>query len=75
MVEDGAPGHKGYAVRYRDLNGLDSLQWLAQSPDLNLIGALWMDMETELGETWGRYRDFGSLLGSCLGVYPSGAVG
>ena len=40
VVEDGAPGHKGYAVRYQDLNGLDSLQWPAQSPDINLIETL-----------------------------------
>ena len=32
---------------------MDVIDWLAQSPDLNLIDALWMDMETELGETWG----------------------
>ena len=26
VVEDGAPGHKKYAIQYRELNGLESLQ-------------------------------------------------
>ena len=57
MVEDGAPGHQKHAKAYRKLNEMDVVDWPAQSPDLNLIEALWMDMETELGETWGRVGD------------------
>ena len=37
-----------------------------------------MDMETELGETWGRVGDIEVLeacFEGCLGVYPTGAVG
>ena len=65
MVEDGAPGCKGYAVRYRGLNGLDSLQWPAVSRSKYLIEVLWVDMETELGETWGRVGDI-EVLEACL---------
>lgn len=61
IVEDGAPGHKGAARRYRELNEMESIKWPAQSPDLNLIEALWLDMESELGETWGRIADIPAL--------------
>lgn len=61
VVEDGAPGHKKFAIQYRKLNEMDVIDWPAQSPDLNLIEALWMDMETELGETWGRVGDVQTL--------------
>jgi len=61
VMEDGAPGHKGFATQYRLRNGMESIRWPAQSPDLNPIEALWLDMENELGETWGRIADLGTL--------------
>ena len=54
VQEDNAPGHKGYAKAYRELNGMETLEWLAESPDLNPVGACWGDVEMELGEIWGR---------------------
>ena len=57
VVEDGAPGHQGYAKLCCQRNNLDSLPWPAQSPDLNLIEALWSDIEQELGELYGRIHD------------------
>ncbi|KAF8533161.1 hypothetical protein BDD12DRAFT_762670, partial [Trichophaea hybrida] len=59
--EDGAPGHKKYATIYRNLNEMDVIMWPAQSPDLNLIEALWGDMETELDEIWGRVSHIKTL--------------
>ncbi|KAG0635220.1 hypothetical protein HOY80DRAFT_1140058 [Tuber brumale] len=61
VIEDGAPGHKDYSIQYRNLNVLEATKWPAQSPDLNLIEALWLDMENELGETWGRIGDIKTL--------------
>lgn len=40
---------------------MEVLDWPPQSADLNLIEALWGDMETELGETFGRIADLEKL--------------
>ncbi|RPA97112.1 hypothetical protein L873DRAFT_1836523 [Choiromyces venosus 120613-1] len=54
VVEDGTPGHQKYAIKYQKLNEMDTIKWPLQSLDLNLIESFWLDMETELGEIWGR---------------------
>ena len=58
---DNAPGHKGYAKAYRELNGMEALEWPAELRDLNLIEACWGDVETELGKIWGRAADVEAL--------------
>ena len=69
VVEDGAPEHKGFSIRYGDLNGIETTHWPAQSPDLNLIEHLWLDMENELGETWGRIGDIATLEAALTAVW------
>ena len=61
VVEDGAPGHNGVSRESRRINEVDSLPWPAQSPDFNLIEALWGDLEVELGEKYGRISDLDLL--------------
>jgi len=61
VQEDNAPGHKGYSNRYRALNGMETLEWPAQSPGLNPIESVWREIETELGEIWGRAEDIEAL--------------
>jgi transposase len=54
VAEDNAPGHRGHALDCRDRHNISALQWPAQSPDLNLIEAVWQEMENYLGPHYER---------------------
>ncbi|RPA76828.1 hypothetical protein BJ508DRAFT_213303, partial [Ascobolus immersus RN42] len=71
VVEDGASRHKGHAKRAREAYALPCVQWPPQSPDLNLIEALWGDMEVFLGQNWGRAKNETELLQMCEAAWAS----
>lgn len=71
VVEDGAPGHKGAAKEYREQCGVDNIQWPAQSPDLNLIEAVWQEMENNLGAIWGRSTSIAAIQEQCRYVWDT----
>lgn len=56
-MEDNAYRHRGVAIACREINEVESIEWPPQSADLNLIEALWADIETELGVTIGLVQD------------------
>jgi hypothetical protein len=60
-MEDGASCHKGFSFEYHEVNEFDCIQWPAQSPDLNLIEAFWLNMGIELEEAWGRASNIEKL--------------
>ncbi|RPA91301.1 hypothetical protein L873DRAFT_1714619, partial [Choiromyces venosus 120613-1] len=45
--------------------------WPPQSLDLNLIEALWGDMETELGETFGWIKDIEVIIRVVKAIWDS----
>ncbi|KAG0129623.1 hypothetical protein HOY82DRAFT_487973 [Tuber indicum] len=50
---------------------MEATKWPAQSPDLNLIETLLLDMENELGETWGRVGNIETLERTLIMVWNS----
>ena len=68
-VEDGAPGHKSQATIFRNTNGVDTIQWPSQSPDINLIEAVWQMMEDELGVHFGRGESVKIIQEQCRYVW------
>ena len=49
FMDENAPVHRTHTVEnYKDLNVVTSMQWPAQSPDLNIIKRIWLYMKREL---------------------------
>src|SRR5579862_3355061 len=65
VIEDGAPGHKKHAIACRELNQMEVIDWPPQSLDLNLIEAIWGDMEVELGMVFGCSTGLPELQQQC----------
>ena len=48
-MDDNAPVHRAHTVKnYKDQNEVTSIEWPAQSPDLNIIENIWLYMKREL---------------------------
>lgn len=49
FMDDSAPVHRAHTVEnYKDQNEVTSMEWPAQSPDLNVIENIWLYMKREL---------------------------
>ena len=48
---------------------METVPWPAHSADLNLIEALWLDLEPEMGEDW-RHGGNGGMLENRMGDDP-----
>ena len=49
FMDNNAPVHRAHTVEnYKDQNEVTSMEWPAQSPDLNIIENIWLYMKREL---------------------------
>ena len=49
LMDDNAPVHRAHTVyNYKDQNEVTSMEWPAQSPDLNITENIWLYMKREL---------------------------
>ena len=49
FMDDSAPVHRAHTVEnYKDQNEVTSMEWPAQSPDLNVMENIWLYMKREL---------------------------
>ena len=48
-MDDNAPVHRAHTVKnHKDQNEVTSIEWPAQSPDLNIIENIWLYMKRAL---------------------------
>ena len=51
-MDDNPPVHSAHTVEnYKDQNEVTSVEWPAQSPDLNIIENIWLYMKGELKQS------------------------
>ncbi len=50
---------------------METLQWPPQLPDLNLIEALWGDIECKLKKTFQRDKNTAEVQKHCLGAWAA----
>ena len=52
FMDDNAPVHRAHTVdNYKDQNEVTSMEWPAQSPDLNVMENIWLYMQRELQQS------------------------
>ena len=55
--DDNALVHRAHTVdNYNDQDEVTSMEWPAESPDLNIIENIWLYMKRELKKVCGKYR-------------------
>jgi len=89
VKEDNAPGHKGYANRYRELNEMDVLEWPADSLTRGVFGlVIWRrSWESHGGEpsdvealmamlciAWGNIKEVESMPARLQAVIGAGGA-
>ena len=57
LMEDNASIHTAKAAKeWRDLNGVEKIEWPAQSPDPNPIENVWSEMKRRFHQDWSRLK-------------------
>ena len=72
-MDDNAPVHRAHTVEnYKDKNEVTgSMEWPAQSPDLNITENIWLDMNRELQKAAVDITTKNDLLREIQGVWQS----
>ena len=69
-MDDNAPVHRGHTVKSdKDHNKVTSMEWPAQSLDLNMIENIWLYMKRELQKSAVDITTKNNLLGEIQSVW------